>query len=121
MFIPNRTCHIRRKGKNFTAYGEPQYGVLEPIRFALVRYDTKIEDSTVRADSSATRGNIQEYHASGRILVKPNVSPKWGDILLIEKKTFKIKEIEPRFNVLGLLDHYEIDFEKVEDVFGDTK
>jgi hypothetical protein len=121
MFIPNRTCHMRRKGKTFTGHGQPSYGALEAVRFALVRFDTKTEESTVRADSSATRGNVNEYHASGRILVRPNVIPKWGDMFIIEKQCFKVKEVEPRFNVLGKLDHYELDLEKADDVFGDTK
>lgn len=119
MFIPNRTCEIRRKGTTKNVFGQPTFGSPETIKFALVRFDTKTEDSTVRADSSATRGNIKEFHASGRILVKPDVNPKWGDLVIVDKKVFRIKEVEPRYNVLGMLDHIELDLEKFEDMFGD--
>lgn len=119
MFIPNATCYIRRKGIGFDKYGQTKHGAKTAIRFALVRYDTKTEDSTVRADSSATRGNIKEFTASGRILVPTSVKPTWGDLLIIYGKVYRVKTLEPRFNVLGALDHYEIDYEKAEDLFGD--
>ena len=119
MFIANRTCQIRRKSKSFDAYGQPSYGQKENIRFALVRFDTKTEDSTVRADSSATRGNIKEFHASGRVLIDKRHIPVHGDILIVDNKVFRIKEVEPRYNVQGQLDHYECDLEKFEDLFGD--
>jgi hypothetical protein len=120
MFLPNRICHIRRKGQS-DAYGQYSYGAKEAIHFALVRFDTKIEDSTVRADSSATRGNIKEYHASGRILVHKRHSPLHGDLVIINKRVFNIKEVEPRYNVLGQLDHWECDLEKFEDLYGDER
>jgi len=119
MFIPNATCYVRRKAKGYDKYGQSTYSPKTAIRFALVRYDTKTEDSTVRADSSATRGNIKEFQASGRILVPKDVRLVWGDILIIYGKVYRVKELEPRFNVLGQLDHYEIDYEKSEDLFND--
>lgn len=119
MFIPNRTCQLRRRKKTTDIYGQYSYSPKETIRFALVRFDTKSEDSTVRADSSATRGNVKELHASGRILVDKKVIPHIGDLVFFDGKVFRIKEVEPRYNVLGMLDHYECDFEKSEDIFGD--
>lgn len=119
MFIPNRTGHIRRKGDTYDEYGQSTYGDKETIRCALVRFDTKTEHTTVRADSSATRGNIDEFHTSGRILVPVSVNPSWGDLLILDKRVFRIKEVEPRYNVLGKLDHYECDTEKSQDLFGD--
>lgn len=119
MFIPNGTCYTRKKTSGFDKYGQPTYTAKQLIKYALVRFDTKTEDSTVRADSSATRGNIKEFHASGRILVPTIVAPKFGDIFIIEGKVYKAKGVEPRYNVLGKLDHYQIDYEKAEDLFGD--
>lgn len=119
MFIPNALCKIRRRTGYHNAYGEPTYDPIDTIRYALVRFDTKVDDTTVRADSSATRGNIQEYKASGRILVDKAFNVGYGDLLIIHGKVFKIKEVEPRINVLGKLDHYECDLEKAEDIFGD--
>lgn len=121
MFIANRTGFIRRKSTTTDAFGQYNYGDKEAIRFALVRFDTKIEDSTVRADSSATRGNIREYHTSGRVLIDKRYAPKWGDILFFDDKVLRIQEVEPRYNVLGILDHYECDTEKSEDLFGDER
>jgi hypothetical protein len=118
-FIPNRVGHIRRKSKTSDVFGQPNYGKKEAMRFALVRFDTNTEDSTVRADSSATRGNIKEFHSTGRILTVVATLPKWGDLIIFDGKVFRIREVEPRYNVQGKLDHYEIDFEKSEDRFGD--
>lgn len=119
MFIPNRICYIRRKSPTTDMYGQHSYGQKEAIHYALVRFDTVIEDSTVRADSSATRGNIKEFHASGRVLVYKKHNPLHGDLLVVEGKVFEIKEVEPRFNVLGKFDHWECDLEKYEDLYGD--
>lgn len=117
-FIPNRTCGLRRKN-GVNGFGEPSFDSKITVPFALVRFDTKVEDSTVRADSSATRGNVKEFHASGRALFPVSVVPKWGDIIVIDNKVFMVKEVEPRYHVLGNLDHYEVDFEKYEDIYGD--
>lgn len=119
MFIPNRTLKLRRISTTYDRYGQASYSAPVSVRFALVRYDTKIEDTTVRADSSATKGNTKEYKASGRILIEKRFTPKHGDMILLEDRVFKIKEVEPRYNVLGKLDHYECDFEKCEDKFGE--
>lgn len=116
MFIPNRYCFLRRKAENADIYGQYLYDEPVRIKFALVRLDTKSEDSTVRADSSATRGNIKEFVSSGRILVKENVNPNWGDLVIINDKTYRIKEVEPRYHVLGHLDHYELDIEKYNEL-----
>jgi hypothetical protein len=109
MFIPNNFCYMQRKLKGSTGTGDPLYGAKKRIPYSLVRFDLKVDDSTVRADSSATRGNVQEFHASGRILVPVSVAPNWGDLFFIEGQAFRAGEIEPRYNVLGVLDHYEID------------
>lgn len=119
MFVPNRTCIIRRQTGTFDRYGQATFAPAVSIRFALVRFDTKAEDTTVRADSSATRGNIKEFHASGRILVEKRYMVSTGDLVVFDGKVFRIKEVEPRYNVLGKLDHYECDLEKSEDNFGD--
>lgn len=121
MFIANRTCILRKKLKQYDVFGQATFAAPKRVRFALVRFDTKIEDTTVRADSSATRGNVKEFHASGRILVDRRYKPDFGDLVIIDAKVFRIKEVEPRYNVLGKLDHYECDLEKSEDIFGDER
>lgn len=119
MFLPNRSCILRKKLKHYDAYGQAQFAQPITVRFALVRFDTKVQDTTVRADSSATRGNVKENQASGRILIERRSKPFTGDLVTFDGKVFRIKEVEPRYNVLGKLDHYECDLEKSEDVFGD--
>lgn len=109
MFIPNNFCFMQRKLKGYSANGDVKYSAKKRIPFSLVRFDLKVDDSTVRADSSATRGNVKEFHASGRILVPVNIKPTWGDLFTIEGQLFEAQEVEPRFNVLGVLDHYEVD------------
>lgn len=119
MFVANRTAILRRKTTQYDAYGQALYEDPISIRFALVRFDTKVEDTTVRADSSATRGNVKEYVATGRILVEKRHKPNYGDLIAFDGKVFRVKEREPRYSVLGKLDHYECDLEKAEDLFGD--
>lgn len=121
MFIPNRIAYLRRKSKNADMYGQHTYGQKEAVHYALVRYNTSIEDSTVRADSSATRGNVKEFHSTGRVLLHKKHNPAFGDLIIVEGKVFEIKGIEPRFNILGILDHWQVELEKFEDLYGDEK
>jgi hypothetical protein len=109
MFIPNNFCYMQKKMPGHTGSGDALFGPRKRIPYSLVRFDLKVDDSTVRADSSATRGNVQEFHASGRILVPVSVKITWGDLLFINDQQFKVSEVEPRYNVLGILDHYEVD------------
>jgi hypothetical protein len=121
MFIPNRIAYLRRKSKNTDMYGQYTYGQKEAVHYGLVRYNTLMEDSTVRADSSATRGNIKEFHSTGRVLIAKKFNPSFGDLIVVENKVFEIKGVEPRFNILGLLDHWQCELEKYEDLYGDEK
>lgn len=121
MFRANRTCRVRQKTNQYDEYGQAAYAAPVIVPFAMVRFDTKVEDTTVRADSSATRGNVKEYNASGRIMFERTFKPAWGDLVAFDGKVFRIKEVEPRYNVLGKLDHYECDLEKSEDNFGDEE
>lgn len=121
MFIPNRTCLLRKKQYRYDVYGQAKYSDPVVVKFALVRFDLRIADTTVRADSSATRGNVQEFQASGRILIEKKTKPEHGDLVIFDERIFRIREVEPRYNVMGKLDHYECDLEKSEDNFKDEK
>jgi hypothetical protein len=121
MFVPNGKCQIRRKLPGLNKYGEPLYGNKQTIPFSQVRFDTMTSPSTVRADASATRGTSEEFHASGRLLVPASVAPTWGDLFIVHGKVVRCKQLEPRYNVLGQLDHFQIDYEKALDIFGDEK
>jgi DNA-binding transcriptional regulator/RsmH inhibitor MraZ len=65
----------------------------------------------VRADSSASRGAAEEKVAVSKILFPKTVAIDTNDKFEIDGKILRVTGIEERKNVLGQLDHFEVDFE----------
>jgi hypothetical protein len=108
MFRPNIRCVIQlASGKN-DVRGQPIPGPNVPERCAVVKLVTKNEKSSVRADSSASRGNALELEADSVILLTTGTRAQIDDIIIIGGYKLRIMAKQPRFDVSGRLDHYEI-------------
>jgi hypothetical protein len=108
MFRPNRFCEIYRKKQSYNIYGEDEYNDKEIIPFALIKLNLKTTATTVRTDSSASRGLAEEYRATSKILTPTSVNPNFGDKIIINCYTFEVSGVEPRYHVLGHQDHWEL-------------
>jgi len=109
MFRPNQTCDWHRSaGRN--KYGEESYADPVKIGFSPVRLTRRLEKTSVRADSSASRGQSDQTTVEALILVEKRAGARMSmeDVLVINGNTYTIKSIEKRTNVWGLLDHWEI-------------
>lgn len=110
MFKPNLPCTLRRK-TGTDQYGQPTFGAPIPERCSIVRLKTVMDRTTVRADSSATRGHAYEWVSQSRFLLRPSTLAQEGDRLTVNGAAVRIVSMFPRHDVNGRLDHYEVDGE----------
>lgn len=108
MFRPNLNCRIQlASGKN-DVHGQPIPGRFVRERCAVVKLIISNEKSSVRADSSASRGNAMEEEAVSVILLQTITQAKIDDIIEVSGVKLRIVGRQPRYDVNGRLDHYEI-------------
>lgn len=110
MFRPNQT------GKLSTATGYDRFG--QPLRsdpvnvaFAPVQTAVLAARTSVRADSSASRGSSDELTSKAKILVAKTATIKIGDRFETGGLSFVVVGVHARHSVLGRLDHFECDLE----------
>lgn len=112
LFRPNTTCKLHATDGVIDVYG--QQGALpgRVVPCAVVTYDLSRQKSSVRADSSGSRGRAEELAGVARFLFPAQTVIKRGD--KIEKDGFflEVIEIHPRYSVAGRLDHKEVDMRK---------
>jgi hypothetical protein len=113
MFRPNLTCKIAKYDKK-DGYGKRIYGPWKTTPCAIVKLVQETKKTSVRTDSSATRGTAQEILADARLLFPKYVSLKPGDRISIMGFELTVVSVFPRHSVLGNHDHWEVDF----DVYG---
>lgn len=107
MFRPNLNCVIREQD-GADVYGMPKQGAKFKERCASIKFSVSNEKSSVRADSSATRGNAREFEADALFLVSPKSRAEIDGLIEVMSHTFRIISKFPRHAVDGRLDHYEI-------------
>lgn len=107
LFRPNLDCTVRRKGAT-NVYGEETFSDPVTVRCAIIQLKITTEKSSVRADSSATRGAAREYIGEAKLLFLPGDAPSTDD--RIDVSGFKLHVIGsfPRHDLQGALDHIEI-------------
>jgi hypothetical protein len=100
-----------RKVTGRDTYGQGTLG--DPIAEKCMVVKNKHTDrhTTVRADSSASRGYADEYTTENRFLVAVNTQIEHDDQIAIAGLLIKVKVRHPRYDVFGKLDHYEIEGE----------
>lgn len=108
MFRPNQTCTIIVASGKTDIYGQPQASLRIGERCAIVRLVTTNQHSTVRADSSASRGNAKELVTDSLILLTKTTRANLDDLIEINGVKLRILSKHPRYAVTGELDHFEI-------------
>lgn len=108
MFVPNNTCTIQASEGLSDIYGQPRPGVFIKERCAVIRLVVMNVKSAVRADSSASRGSALELEAKSKFLLTAKTRASVDDLITIAGSTLRIMTKEPRFDLTGQLDHYEV-------------
>ena len=107
MFRPNQKCRIQLSAGN-DVYGQPKPAAYVSERCSIVKLILTATKSSVRADSSASRGNADEVQAKSVILLTANTKAKIEDIIEVAGAKLKIEGVFPRHDAQGRLDHFEI-------------
>jgi hypothetical protein len=108
MFRPNQVCFIRVASGRTDVYGQPLAATKVREQCAVVRLITTNQPSSVRADSSASRGAAKELVSDSLILLTKTTAASIDDLIDIGGVTLRILSKHPRYNVGGSLDHFEI-------------
>lgn len=108
MFRPNKNCILHKSSGKTDVYGMPMPGLKYKERCSVVKMNIKSAKSAVRADTSATRGNAQELETDTVLLLPKSSKAQIDDNIEMIGHQFRIVAIQPRFDVNGNLDHYEV-------------
>lgn len=109
MFKPNVHCTITRLESKYTLYGEQKEERSWRSMCGVVKLRMIDQQTTVRADSSASRGFAEESVADARLMFLPSSDITEGDIIEVDGRKVKVAIVHPRFSVTGRLSHKEVD------------
>lgn len=107
MFKPNNRCRIQLSN-GFNVHGQPVPGAWITEGCSIVKLVVTNEKSSVRADSSASRGNARELVADAVLLLTVKTRARIDDIIEMRGTQYKISGRHERFDAAGRLDHIEI-------------
>ncbi|MEO9387053.1 MULTISPECIES: hypothetical protein [Chromobacterium] len=110
MFFPKNTCKITRLTQERDLFGKSK-GVEKSweAKCSVVRLLDGVGKSTVRADSSGSRGFAEEETLVGRLLLLPQADVQNEDIIEVVGRRMRVACVFPRFDVMGKLDHLQVD------------
>ena len=108
MLIPNKKCRIHTSSGQYDLNGRPVQGQIVGEMCAVVRMLTRAEKTSVRADTSASRGAAIEEVSDGKFLLMPRTVADYDDLIEVDGQKFKIVGKQRRYDINGRLDHYEI-------------
>jgi len=114
LFRPNTTCLLRRRGATANVYGKYTFSAGVTVPCAVVTYDLATQKSSVRADSSGSRGRALELAGIARFLFPTTVQVQRGDLIFKDNVWLEVIEIHPRRGVDGRHDHNEVDMKTAE-------
>ena len=108
MFRPNQFCYIKAQN-GYDKFGMTAFGRRKRERCAIVKCVLATGKSSVRADSSGSRGNAREVIADLIILLEPKTSATHDAIIEFQDDLFVIKSMHKRFDIRGKIDHFEVE------------
>lgn len=106
MFRPNKFGLLQRR-TGYNGFGEPLFSPQVRVRCAVVSLNLNTAKTSVRTDSSATRGNAEEDTSTAKILFPIDVRIGKEMKFEIAGQQFRVMDVQPRFAVNGRHDHDE--------------
>lgn len=112
-FKPQFKGLLHRK-EGYDETGATYFDKSEPVRFSYIRFREQMRGTSIRSDKSGSKERASEFYADVRIALYPNVVPDFEDELeLDDNKRYRIHSIIPRYEIINIVNHYQIDLEKV--------
>lgn len=111
MFIANLTGSLQKiTGRD--VHGRHELSPSMPCPFSPVSLANASTKTTVRADSSASRGSSDERVTErGKVLIPTFISVSNNDIFTFQGIKYEIVMVHQRYSTGGRLDHFECDLE----------
>lgn len=106
LFNPNQRCVIVKMGK-MDIYGQRHIDKRISEKCAILQSKKSTTKSSVRADSSASRGNAQEITADYSFVLERTTVAEINDLIEFNSLRLKIVGLHPRFSIRGEHDHTE--------------
>jgi hypothetical protein len=110
MFIPNIPCQIYRR-TGLTGFGKPTFTGPLPGMCGVIRLEEMSNKTSVRADSTASRGSAKETVTASRMLFPASLTLNAGDVVKVLGRTLTVQSTWPRHDVSGRFDHWQVDLE----------
>lgn len=108
MFRPNTHGFQYSKLLARNKFGRESYESPSRIPIAVVRAERMVNNTSVRADSSSSRGAAEQTESINMLLVPKNITVKEGDVIKFLSNFMEVTGIQPRVDVCGNVDHYEV-------------
>lgn len=99
---------LYRKSKELDVYGESQLRFVDRIKLGMVRFADSVEKSSVRADSSASRGKAEQEEFDAVMVTPLESKVQQGDIMLVDGVKLRVDMIHKRFGLRGRPGHLEV-------------
>ena len=106
LFSPNQRCVLVKMG-NMDIYGQKHVEKRITENCAILKSKKNSTKSSVRADSSASRGNAQEITADYWLILENSTQADIDDLIEFRGLRLKIIGLHPRFSIRGEHDHTE--------------
>lgn len=110
MIRPNVSCTITEQ-KGTDVYGQAKLALPRKTRCNVVTLVVTSEKTSVRADSSGSRGNVDELVSLSKLLFLPRDDMGIGSKIEVSGVSLRVIGRQLRFTVSGKLDHIEVDCE----------
>lgn len=114
MFIPNTTCDYYAKLPATDNFGRHTFAPKVVLRCSFISIADPVQKSSVRADTSGSRGQAEQAQGDARYLFPASTALKLGDVIYKDGVWLEVIQFTPMRNVLGQLDHNQVDFRKRE-------
>lgn len=112
MIFPTVPCQISWLLLEKDDYGNSKHSYPVTVYCSVVKLSDESKSTSVRADSSASRGNAKEILSDARLLFKPNIPIKIGDRVEIHGFKLEVSSIRARFEASqNKIDHWQVDLQ----------
>lgn len=109
MFKPNQQCRVYDPPTT-NAYGQKIANTIGSrlAKCSVVKLNRSVEKSSVRTDTSATRGAADETVADCKVLMSPLESIGLDFLVEIFGVRFRVSSVNPQFDTRGRIHHIEV-------------
>lgn len=105
---PNVDCELTPV-VGHDVFNKAQMGKARPAKCSIVKLELASNKTTVRVDSSASRGYAKEDTVAARLLFPATEEISVGDRIDIAGMAVRVAAIQPRHSLTGQLDHWQIE------------